>query len=1626
MLMLLGISSTSVHGQTLPPTTSDDQQGMQPYQSYHGGDIDSINLSTGMLNLDVPFLSYPQRGSLHLSFNLYYNDSPQHLKQICPQQGTCVWEWEGSNYPNVAWAQDVTVSGTNMAVVYNKGKSDQYTKYSANWTLATADGSKHIIANQGTLTIINQNPLVFTQGSGPWETLDATGWRVNGPLTSSSGPTVSGTPTAIIGPDGMDYLAQEDPNGNKITVGSTSLTDSLNRPIPLPSAATATDTSNCPQSPLSVTSATLWTPPSPSGGNAPYKFCYATVAVNIPSSGDTIVGKTQNISKIQSIVLPNGQTWNFQYNDPGDGSTYNGKPVNYGTLTQITLPTGGTISYTFSTVGPMTSTCQNTGRWVATRVLNANDGTGSHTWSYSYSYGSSTTVTDPLGNYAVHTFSKLGGACSLYEIETQSYQAGGTLLKTVNTAYQYSPSQDSHDPVNVVPTTITTTWPNGKTAAVTKTYDSGYSYIDYIGNATYGGVPNVGIYGKVLTEADSDYGQGSPSSTILRTTTNTYQALNNSTYLTNNLLDLPASIKVTGASQTAYTTYGYDEFGLASSGISTQHGSSPDGSARGNQTSIHRQLNNGSAASTSNCAISVSSGGYLVSYATYNDTGTVSNSVDSCGASATDTLHMTNYAYSANYAGAYPTTITNPKNQSTTHTYDFNTGLRTSTTDPNLQPTSFTYDNMWRLASVSYPDGGSATISRQETSFPNTATLTKKITSSQNLIETNAFDGVGRISQNQLADPQGTIYTDTTYDADGRKASVSNPYRTKSDPTYGVTSYVYDGIGRTCVLVPPDGTAVAGSTCPASQPSNDVFTTYAGNQTTVTDQQGIKRQSQTDGLGRLTNVWESPSGVNYQTTYNYDGLDDLVSVVQGTSHNRSFIYDSLKRLASSTNPETGTTAVTYTYDADSNVITKKDARALTITYAYDNLNRMIGRTYSNGDPSVTYTYDQSTCIGQSPCYNVGRRTSMADADGSESWSYDKMGREWGEQRTTNNITKTTSYTYDLAGDLAMLTYPSGRTVTYSTDSAGRPSSAKDVANNVTYIMGPCLNGISNIGVCYAPQGAVAGDSFGPDTGNYITHEESYNNRLQPNRTDVFVQGGGTLMSLSYGFVDASGHNNGNVMNITNNVDSTRTQSFAYDQLNRLVSAATSSTYATSPAHCWGEAYVYDNSTTTPGEFGNLTNINVASTAYNGCTQESLSVAASAANQITGFSYDTSGNVLNDTHNSYAWNAESEIKTAAGVNYTYDGDGNRVQKSNGKIYWYGAGSEVLDESDSSGNITDEYVFFGGQRASHRVVSTNAIYYYAQDMLGTSRQIYTSVGAVCYDADFYPFGGERAYTNTCAPNYKFEGKERDTETNNDDFGARYYSSPFGRWTSPDWSSVPMPVPYANLTNPQTLNLYAMVRDNPETFADLDGHFLQAFADAMERDFIERREGEQQNAAAKQVQAQKQVNADLIVYYSSNLTGAQKAAADGQIGATQFNLHKIGINLVVISGGTVDAGEFLKHGGGAGGSLNALIGTNEDFGGVGSSSDVRNGKALIAINIAKDGDNPTIFQFETAQVLTIGQKANVFTNALKDTFYTPFLNAGLDGTKRQVKAANILTFGGYSLMRQNAVKYSGEPEN
>jgi hypothetical protein len=138
------------------------------------------------------------------------------------------------------------------------------------------------------------------------------------------------------------------------------------------------------------------------------------------------------------------------------------------------------------------------------------------------------------------------------------------------------------------------------------------------------------------------------------------------------------------------------------------------------------------------------------------------------------------------------------------------------------------------------------------------------------------------------------------------------------------------------------------------------------------------------------------------------------------------------------------------------------------------------------------------------------------------------------------------------------------------------------------------------------------------------------------------------------------------MGITNNRVPNRSQSFAYNNLNRLTTATTTATHASDPTDRWGESYQYDNQTT-GGAWGNLTSIGVASSAYIGCTQESLSVIASGNNQINGNGYDAAGNMTASSGVSYSYNAENQLTSTAGVMYTYDGDGKRGEKNNGTLY-----------------------------------------------------------------------------------------------------------------------------------------------------------------------------------------------------------------------------------------------------------------------------------------------------------------------------------------------------------------------
>jgi RHS repeat-associated protein len=121
-------------------------------------------------------------------------------------------------------------------------------------------------------------------------------------------------------------------------------------------------------------------------------------------------------------------------------------------------------------------------------------------------------------------------------------------------------------------------------------------------------------------------------------------------------------------------------------------------------------------------------------------------------------------------------------------------------------------------------------------------------------------------------------------------------------------------------------------------------------------------------------------------------------------------------------------------------------------------------------------------------------------------------------------------------------------------------------------------------------------------------------------------------------------------------------------------------------------------------------------------------------------------------------------------------------------------------------------------------TDTIFYYNHsDWLGTERARTDLTGTVCESITSLPFGDNQVTSGTCgdvSPMH-FTGKMRDTESNLDYFDARYYSSTLGRFMIADWAAKPTAVPYAMFGNPQSLNLYSYVKNNPTTVGDPDGH-------------------------------------------------------------------------------------------------------------------------------------------------------------------------------------------------------------
>lgn len=686
--------------------------------------------------------------------------------------------------------------------------------------------------------------------------------------------------------------------------------------------------------------------------------------------------------------------------------------------------------------------------------------------------------------------------------------------------------------------------------------------------------------------------------------------------------------------------------------------------------------------------------GNVTSVITYPDATTTSGAItqsttyDIAGNVITaqvDCCQLQSFSYStANDDYAYPVSITkgDPGGLHLTASidYDMNTGLVDTQSDANSEETEFYYNaDTLRLDYVNFPDGGQVSYDYFNALAPDSAgryhsslVTSSKLDSSRYVDSKGYFDGRGALTQtfDSYTSGDGWSITDLEYDSMGRLYRRSNPYYCTSNygscsinPSGVWTTSTFDVLGRiTQVTMPRGDDANPGYT-------TTVQTTYAGEVTTVTDQSGKQRREVTDALGRVIKLHEpnssgslgTVSSPNLETQYQYDVLDNLVKITQG-SQERYFKYDSLSRVIRERQAEqttnssynlsdslTGNSSWTkkLEYNSQGLVTHSYDARGIQTDLYYDGLNRLTLIDYSDSTPDTRLYYDSQTLPSGAPSYTHGSANGrlIAMTYGSSSstngtyYGYDVVGRVNQQRQVTGGNTYSLSYTYNIGGLLATETYPTSRVITHSYDNAGRLSQTSD--GTTTFASS----------LSYAASGALASETWG----NGAVHSIAYNNAMQVSQIKLKQSSSGSELqrydylygevTQSSGSVDKS-KNNGQIGRIDGIINGSSTkewdQRFTYDELGRL-SIASEYQQGTGSTATWKQEFTYDR-------YGNRFQSGSGNTGVGFTPIVSSDITASSNRFITSGStpvtYDASGNITQDAK-------------FRNLNYTYDANGRQL-------------------------------------------------------------------------------------------------------------------------------------------------------------------------------------------------------------------------------------------------------------------------------------------------------------------------------------------------------------------------------
>ena len=697
-------------------------------------------------------------------------------------------------------------------------------------------------------------------------------------------------------------------------------------------------------------------------------------------------------------------------------------------------------------------------------------------------------------------------------------------------------------------------------------------------------------------------------------------------------------------------------------------------------------------------------------------------------------------------------------------------------TDANGFMTKYLQDNRGRVYKI---------INNAGSSNPDTTTLSLN------------FKG----NVKQITDPIGLIQKYKYDDEHGWLDYIQNPDSEKIDFSYDINSNInkiefktsdstvrktesaeYDYLSKLLKIYLPNDT------------DNTEFTyDDMDNISSVIDPEGNVINFEYDALNRLIEFNKIDSTDTLKIIYEYDDHDNITLVKDASDEEYEFVYNDKNLLVSENSNIRG--LITYTYDAVGNLTTKTNAKGNTTAYTYDVLNRLETIDYNDNDTvNVTYVYDSDSANG------MGRLWKEITDDVTIEYLYDDFGDIRQETQTFGGNSYTTNFEYNYKHNISSITYPSGQTYFYNYN-----------ANNYNQIESitwdfDSTSAIDTLikDIDYEPYGGIKRICYG----NGDTTFYEYNNQYQVVQIKSII-GGSVQINLVYQYDLA-----GNIVQVTDSLNSNNNVAYGYDNLYRLESATSSS---------------YPNGNFTFNYSNNNNRIlkeidssgTVFSTTYNYTSNKLTSLSGS---ETASANYDSCGNIVSwiqdgDTTVYVYDDAERLSSVTAGTylqDYMYNSRHQRYKidypSSNDEVFVYDVYGHLLSEYDgSTGNRKGDYIYLYGIPIA-KTISNNEIFYYHNNSLGTPLVVTDTNQTTVWSAQYYPFGGiYNEYVSE--PSYhRFLGQWEDADTDLYYNWHRFYRPELGQYISPD------PIGLAG-----GINMYSYVGGNPINYIDPDGCFI-----------------------------------------------------------------------------------------------------------------------------------------------------------------------------------------------------------